>query len=123
VFLPFALACGSKDQCVSRNVRCEAPLTCDPDDGVCKCGGHGGVRCPDMFVCDSATNTCQSTRCNNVDCSQQPGTSCDRFDGVCKCGGTGGKLCDASQHCDPIAKSCVPEVLCGQKACGKNRSC
>src|SRR5687768_9397115 len=90
----FLSACGGgpKNVCLDRNVRCDAPLVCDPDDGVCKCGGRGGVKCPEGFLCDAIANTCLSTRCADVDC--QGGTSCDVNDGKCKCGGTGGDLCE-----------------------------
>lgn len=117
-----AFGCGgTKDLCASR--QCESPLVCDPDDGVCKCGGRGGVTCPNNFVCDSATNTCQSLRCKGVDCSMQPGTSCDVVDGTCKCGGTGGSTCAANETCNPASKQCEPPLSCTQVACPKNQTC
>ena len=36
---------GVKNICVDRNIRCSSPLICDPGDGICKCGGRGGVVC------------------------------------------------------------------------------
>lgn len=53
---------GSNNLCVDRNVSCEAPLTCDPSDGVCKCGGRGGVVCSEGFSCDPVSNTWQIRR-------------------------------------------------------------
>ncbi|MBK7858471.1 MAG: hypothetical protein IPJ65_07575 [Archangiaceae bacterium] len=120
-----ALSCGggAKNMCTAKNIRCDNTLICDPDDGVCKCGGHSGVICPSNFLCDAATNTCQSTRCAGVDCSSKPSTSCDVFDGMCKCGGTGGTVCAANETCDPAGKKCVPAVNCNEKACSQNQTC
>ncbi|MBX7097251.1 MAG: hypothetical protein K1X89_06050 [Myxococcaceae bacterium] len=114
---------GAKNICLDRNIKCDGALTCDPSDGVCKCGGRGGVLCPDGFSCDPVKNTCTSSKCAAVDCSGQPGTSCDVFDGVCKCGGTGGKACDKGFVCNPNARECVPTVDCRQVACPKNQTC
>lgn len=114
---------GTKNLCLDRNVSCEAPLTCDPSDGVCKCGGRGGVVCASGFSCDPAANTCLSTRCARVDCTDKPGTSCDVLDGLCKCGGTGGVVCTDTEACNPNAKACVPRVNCTQVACPLNQSC
>lgn len=114
---------GTKNLCVDRNVSCEAPLTCDPSDGVCKCGGRGGVVCAAGFSCDPASNTCLSTRCSKVDCTDKPGTSCDVLDGLCKCGGTGGVVCSATEECNPNAKACIPRINCNQVACPVNQSC
>ena len=114
---------GSRNLCTSKNIRCDNPLICDQDDGICKCGGHGGVVCPSMFTCDSATNTCQSTRCAGVDCSTRASTSCDVFDGICKCGGTGGTVCTATETCDPASKRCNPTVNCNERACSRNQTC
>lgn len=111
-----ACACGnSKNLCAS--VACDSPLACDPGDGVCKCGGRGGVVCQEGFVC-SAGNTCESIR--QVDCSDTPGTSADVFDGVCKCGGTGGQVCASTETCNPSSKTCLTSSVC---ACGLNESC
>src|SRR5256885_5384031 len=90
------MACGGgpKNVCVDKNVRCDAPLACDPDDGKCKCGGRGGLICAEDggTVCDALTNTCLTARCgSHANCLA--GTECDSNDGVCKCGGTGGKVC------------------------------
>lgn len=114
---------GIKNLCVDRNIRCDAPLTCDPGDGVCKCGGRGGVLCGEGFVCEPASNTCMPTRCTNVDCSDKPGTSCDVYDGQCKCGGTGGLTCGDAEVCNPIAKACAPQINCNEVACALNQVC
>lgn len=122
--LGFIVACsGSSDLCVAKDVKCVQPLTCDPGDGVCKCGGRGGVICPNGFECNAQSNTCVSTLCKNVDCSEQPGTKCDAYDGKCKCGGTGGTVCDKGQACDPGANTCVAATSCAGLACPKNESC
>ncbi len=112
---------GAKDLCKSKNVSCDSPLTCDPFDGVCKCGGRGGRSCPDQSVCDPTTNTCLSTRCGDKDCRN--GTSCDQNDGQCKCGATGGAVCAADQVCNPATKLCAPIADCTQVACPTNQVC
>jgi len=114
---------GPTNLCNSKNVKCDSSLICDPSDGVCKCGGRGGVVCPDQWVCDPVSNTCKSTLCATVDCSAKIGTSCDVVDGTCKCGGTGGKVCTASEVCDPNAKQCKPAIDCNSKACPRNQVC
>lgn len=120
----FATACGgTKNLCADRNVVCDGALTCDANDGVCKCGGRGGTVCAPNFVCDAITNTCKSTLCVGVDCSSKPGTACDQNDGVCKCGATGGKICSTNEKCDPAAKACVLTRNCNQTACSLNETC
>ncbi|MFZ5469331.1 MAG: hypothetical protein ACOZIN_07820 [Myxococcota bacterium] len=123
VVLALSGACGGggRNVCAEKNVRCESPLVCDPGDGVCKCGGRGGVVCPEAYVCDAVSNTCLSTRCANVTCAG--GTSCDGNDGVCKCGGTGGTECATGDVCNPATKKCEPALDCSQVACPKNQTC
>lgn len=117
-----ALACGgARDLCKDKNVRCQSPLLCDPVDGVCKCGGRGGVVCPEGFVCASELNACVTTKCEGKVCAA--GTSCDIADGECKCGGTGGMVCGAGELCDPVAKRCAPILDCNQVACPRNEYC
>lgn len=118
-----ACSASSTDLCVDRKVRCETPLSCDPLDGTCKCGGRGGIACAVGFACDPVANTCLSTLCAGIDCSNQPGTSCDRFTGTCKCGGTGGVECAAQDVCNANAKSCTPALNCNQIACPKDQRC
>lgn len=114
---------GTRNICADRNVQCEAPLACDPGDGQCKCGGRGGVVCGEGFVCDPVANTCQSTRCARVDCSDKFGTSCDVLDGKCKCGGTGGLSCADNEQCNPLTKTCAPSIDCRARGCNRNESC
>jgi len=114
---------GTRNICLDRNIQCVSPLTCDPGDGQCKCGGRGGVVCNEGFVCDPVANTCQSTRCARVDCSDKFGTSCDVLDGQCKCGGTGGLTCAANEQCNPLTKTCAPSVDCRARGCNRNESC
>ena len=113
--------CSKRDLCVDKKVVCEDGLTCDADDGVCKCGGLGGVVCASGTTCDALTNTCVSTRCANVECAG--GTACDVFDGKCKCGGTGGTECADGTACDPVIKACMPLVDCRVAACPANQDC
>lgn len=114
---------GTRNLCIDRNVSCESPLACDPSDGQCKCGGRGGVVCPMGFVCDAVANTCLSTRCARVDCSERFGTSCDVIDGQCKCGGTGGSVCAANEQCNPLTRTCAPSIDCRTRGCNRNESC
>ncbi len=118
-----ACSSGGANVCNDKNVHCSNGLICDPSDGICKCGGRGGVVCPSDWVCDPVSNTCQSTKCAGVDCASKPGTSCDVVDGTCKCGGTGGKVCAATEVCNPNAKACIPAIDCNQVACPKNQMC
>lgn len=112
---------GQRDLCSDNQVRCEGNLVCDPADGLCKCGGRGGVVCPSGFDCDQSSNTCVSTRCATVTCANQ--TSCDVNDGKCKCGGTGGTVCGENDSCDPVAKKCQAPIDCRQVSCPKNQTC
>jgi hypothetical protein len=121
LFALLGLGCGQKNLCVDKNVRCQSPLICDQDDGLCKCGGRGGLVCAEGTECDPTASTCQSTRCTSVRCSD--GTSCDVNDGQCKCGGPGGIQCAADQVCQPAAKACVPAVDCRKLACPRNQTC
>jgi hypothetical protein len=124
VMAVLAASCGGTNNlCESKNVRCEDPLQCDPEDGLCKCGGAGGTVCQTGFACDTATNTCLSSRCAGVSCASRPGTSCDMLDGICKCGGTGGQLCEDEQVCNPTTKQCQPKADCSEVACGTNQNC
>ncbi len=118
------VSCASQnDLCAERNITCTAPLICDPGDGRCKCGGRGGVTCDENEVCDPVASTCRSKTCDEVDCSQSPGTSCDVIDGVCKCGGTGGAVCGPTEVCNPNAAACVPQSNCSNSACPLNQEC
>lgn len=114
---------GSKNVCEDRNVQCTAPLLCDPEDGVCKCGGRGGVECGTGEACDATANVCVSTRCASVDCQDKPGTSCDVNDGQCKCGGTGGTVCGEGQICNPLSVHCEVSVDCSTRSCPLNQTC
>src|SRR4051794_29737326 len=105
---------GSPNLCTDNQVTCESPNTCDPTDGLCKCGGRGGVVCPANFTCDVNSNTCVSSLCANKECANQ--TSCDVNDGKCKCGGTGGVECGDTESCDPVAKKCQAPTDCRQVA-------
>ena len=112
---------GSADLCAGHGVRCEAPLSCDPDDGRCKCGGRGGAECLPGSACDPATNTCISSRCATVICSG--GNSCDQIDGTCKCGGTGGSTCAPGEVCNPATRLCESSIDCEAVACPVNQTC
>jgi hypothetical protein len=115
-------SCGqSKNLCAERKVNCGEGLSCDPGDGVCKCGGRGGTVCGAGFACDSTTNTCLSNACAGVTCEGE--TSCDVRDGKCKCGGTGGTECAAGTVCHGALKSCVAASSCDQVACARNQVC
>lgn len=133
---------GPRNLCTERRVQCAAPETCDPTDGLCKCGGIGGVDCQEGFICDVNSTTCLSTVCGDITCGG--GTACDITDNVCKCGGTGGQECGPSQFCNPAlgrceaaldcstvtcessAETCDPasgQCLCGEATCGEGETC
>lgn len=122
-----ACSSGPVNVCVDKKIRCsQAGYICDPGDGVCKCGGRGGVVCADSEVCDATTNTCLSNVCKNVDCGSRDGgfgTSCDVHDGQCKCGGTGGTVCGDNELCNPNARVCEAQADCNQVACPRNQAC
>lgn len=117
------VGCGSADLCAARNIKCQGALSCDPGDGICKCGGRGGVVCAQGFSCDGDTNTCLSSRCVGVDCSGKPGTSCDVLDGQCKCGGTGGAVCADGVACNPNTGLCDTTSPCANVVCPHNQTC
>ncbi|MGQ0504127.1 MAG: hypothetical protein ACT4TC_02305, partial [Myxococcaceae bacterium] len=112
---------GGKDLCKDKKVSCAGALTCDPSDGLCKCGGRGGLVCSETSLCDGATSTCLSTKCGTKDC--RGNTACDPTDSVCKCGGLGGTACGAGTFCDLRSRKCVPALDCTQVACGVNQVC
>ena len=113
------------DLCVELGVVCNDPsgkVACDPADGLCKCGGHGGVVCGPGSVCDLDLNvappsaTCVSELCAGVTCNTFE--SCDAADGVCKCGG---ERCAAGATC--LADGCSDEDPCAGVVCGDNQVC
>jgi hypothetical protein len=116
-----AVACGRPNLCTSQHVTCAGVLTCDPSDGVCKCGGAGGPVCGDGEACDLAAATCVSTRCAGVTCAA--GTACDPSDGQCRCGGHGGAVCGAGERCDVAQRACVAASPCASVTCGANETC
>ncbi|MFO7155676.1 MAG: hypothetical protein DIU72_003525 [Pseudomonadota bacterium] len=121
-------------------VDCAAPLTCDPSDGVCKCGtGDSRMICKSNEVCvvtAEGVPFCTEDRCVGVVCDRNE--TCDPTDGVCKCGATTcseGEIC-VQNRCgvpDPCAGQACPEgqtcdstdgrCKCGGEICADNESC
>src|SRR5690606_20000096 len=121
-------------------VDCAAPLTCDPSDGVCKCGtGDSRMICKSNEVCvvtAEGVPFCTEDRCVSVVCDRNE--TCDPTDGVCKCGATTcseGEIC-VQNRCgvpDPCAGQACPEgqtcdstdgrCKCGGEICADNESC
>jgi hypothetical protein len=94
---------GSSNPCL--NVVC-APApdggasgeTCDPTDGLCKCGfssTSAGVACQAHTSCDPVSGTCISTLCKGVICDALE--ICDPNDGLCKCNG---EVCPKGVTCN-----------------------
>jgi hypothetical protein len=133
------------DLCAELGVVCDDPtgkVTCDPADGLCKCGGAGGVVCDPGTVCQidgsftPPAPSCLSERCDDVGCA--PFEVCDSADGRCKCRGVecgpgqtcladgcsgedpcAGVICEGNQVCDPSDRTCK----CGGQICSAGESC
>jgi hypothetical protein len=99
----------SADLCVLRQIDCHDPtgqISCDPVDGVCKCGGQwkNGVTCGDREVCKIDTSvsppspTCVSQACDGKLCGHDE--ACDARDGECKCAGV---KCGPDETCTPAS--------------------
>jgi hypothetical protein len=137
----------SADLCVLRQIDCHDPtgqISCDPVDGVCKCGGQwkNGVTCGDREVCKIDTSvsppspTCVSQACDGKLCGHDE--ACDARDGECKCAGVkcgpdetcnagvcepgnpcAGIVCREGETCDPNERTCK----CGDEICSVGQSC
>lgn len=135
-------ACGDgekekENRCAS--VQCLDPATtCDPADGVCKCGtGEDKIICKSTEICQTEpAPSCLQDRCVGVTCDN--GETCDPSDGVCKCGPftcqdgevcsqnrcvvpdpCQGLLCPEGQACDPADGACK----CGGEICADDQRC
>jgi len=94
-------------------VTCQAGEVCNPQDGLCWCGG---VICDPDTICDPTLGQCASrSPCTDVEC--ESGEACDLNSGTCVCGTgahcTGGKSC--------VQGSCVD--LCFGLHCEGGQSC
>ncbi len=111
---PMERRCAEAMKCES--VFCQNGLTCDPADGLCKCGGAGGEICMPGQACNTRSGNCGDDLCRDKPCNRGPGWMCDPEDGVCKCGGVGGDLCSANQICaywpDTSFRCVTPCVPC-----------
>jgi hypothetical protein len=106
-------------------VTCSKAESCDPTDGICKCGaqagadgGIGGTICGPNENCDLNLQTCVGNLCEMKLCSN--GNVCDSQDGICKCGG---QICPADQICDNTSHHCVGPPACQGVICGTGSSC
>lgn len=112
------------DLCAQAGTTCDATagLACDPVDGLCKCGGHGGPVCPSNTVCHldddttPPTPTCVSTACDAVTCDLHE--ACDAADGLCKCHG---ESCGPGRTC--LADGCADADPCAGVTCGPHETC
>ncbi len=94
-------------------------VTCDPADGLCKCGGPGGILCSFGQSCElEPSPTCVSDACAEVVCSG--GNACDPTDGICKCGGI---PCGPEGICDEGVCTIVEPDLCEGVTCPSNTVC
>jgi len=135
-------ACGgedTKENDLCASVQCLDPATtCDPTDGICKCGtGDDRIICKSNEICQTEpTPTCVQDLCVGVTCVR--GETCDPTDGVCKCGifscqegeicsqnrcvvpdPCKGILCPDGETCDPVDGACK----CGGEICGEDERC
>ena len=135
--------CVGGDQC--RGVSCTGGLSCDPEDGICKCGGLNGRVCGAAEVCvelDGEASCSQS--CNPLDQSTCPtGFACyvdsTQADAGAFCAPVSSNApgddspCDAANdcatglHCLKTGTSfrCRPycDPALGRAACASQRSC
>src|SRR5690606_10959325 len=102
------VACGDdevKEVNLCEGVVCDVNYpgsTCDPLDGLCKCGtGDDRILCKSGEACEAdPTPTCIETACVGVHCDN--GQVCDPTDGVCKCGTS---TCTGDEEC--VQNRCV----------------
>jgi len=125
-----SFACLSSGLC--RDDSCGPGTTCDPVDGLCRCGGVGEL----SAVCSPA-QSCIDGKCIGGDLCEPGGIptvcpgglSCDPLDGQCKCGGMGGPLCPESTVCtlalDGSGVQCreACDITAGSAACGSGKAC
>lgn len=96
----------------------EHGMACDPVDGLCKCGGPGGLVCGEDQTCVvDPSPACVSNACDLQTCER--GQSCDPTDGECKCGNT---ACAADEECVQ-GITCVKGRLCEGVTCGEGETC
>ncbi len=124
---PSNVVCGPGEAC-DQNLQacvstlCEQPdggpcsngTTCDPADGVCKCGA---APCAAGQLCNPISHLCATeAACQGVSCSL--GQACDPLDGTCKCGAA---PCGAGQLC--ADGGCVSDPCFGVTCVGQNNQC
>ncbi|MBK7859049.1 MAG: hypothetical protein IPJ65_10610 [Archangiaceae bacterium] len=125
---PSSQTCQAASLCAQ--VTCIGGTTCDPVDGLCRCGGQGGPVCTAAQLCNvGPPPTCQGgPACTGADGGQTlctGGTSCDPSDGRCRCGGLGGVVCQGGEvcvssalsmacraPCDPLSPACSTGTWC-----------
>lgn len=114
-----ALSCGGNKPPtpVTRcdGVTCANGLSCDPGDGLCKCGGEGGTLCASGGVCTGGV--CVYS-CGGMVCDR--GTTLDPLDCKCKCGTV---ACESNQACDTTTRTCFVASKCVGVACGGGMAC
>lgn len=137
------IACGEDDKSddvdLCADVVCiDAATTCDPSDGICKCGtGDDRIICKTNEICQTEPHpACLQDHCLGVVCDG--GQSCDPTDGICKCGAFPcsegevcsqnrcvvpdpcvGRLCPEGQQCDSSDGGCK----CGGEICQDDERC
>jgi len=123
-----SLACAPSSLC--DDVICYGGTVCDPEDGLCRCGGLGTA-----FPVCATDQSCLDGQCRGGDlCAPggvprvcDPGLDCDPTDGVCKCGGKGGSVCGDEEGCTLLAgdQRCTPfcTLLAASPQCGASGTC
>lgn len=134
-------ACGSEEAATPAELRCaeacEDGMSCDLSEGICKCGGAGGIVCGAGERCELEPGPrCEPSACDESSCER--GESCDPLTGSCSCGGAScgegercvegvctlaslcaGVRCPAGSECDPADGSC----RCGEEICDEGEWC
>lgn len=93
---------------------CTNGLSCDPADGLCKCGA---VACSPGQLCDPLTHACLTNPlCAGLLCPG--GESCNPKTGACVCGAA---TCAAAQTC--VDGGCLADPCAGVTCSGANNFC
>jgi hypothetical protein len=110
--------CQGGDQCTVNGSpkQCTGGTSCDPEDGLCKCGGRGGTVCsdgtdgrdPQMCAIAKFTQSCKAICDPRQQNCSVPGQYC-YFDTTLKIPGA---YCDANSATQTNGQSCLNPTAC-----------